>query len=168
MSQQQWYWWCTTLIKNDAYIHCIIKTNDNTNSNKATTLPLNCQVYMILAPWHPISLHWSSLAPQWHNTTQMATITPRTLMAQRATMATMATLEIITTTATKKTQCITDNTNGTPSGRATVWPSHQCYPGTLLEMAHPATTHILRWTRQHLASFLTLAEVACKWNVQPG
>ena len=27
---------------------------------------------------------------------------------------------------------------------------------------------ILRWTRQHLASYLALAEVACTWNIEPG
>ena len=27
---------------------------------------------------------------------------------------------------------------------------------------------ILKWTQQHLASYLALTEVACQWNVEPG
>jgi hypothetical protein len=27
---------------------------------------------------------------------------------------------------------------------------------------------IIKWTRQHLDSFLALAEVACEWNIEPG
>jgi hypothetical protein len=27
---------------------------------------------------------------------------------------------------------------------------------------------IIQWTRQHLDSYLALAEVACEWNVDPG
>ena len=32
----------------------------------------------------------------------------------------------------------------------------------------PQARPIIQWTKQHLDSFLALAEVACEWNVEPG
>ena len=41
-------------------------------------------------------------------------------------------------------------------------------PLTLYSIWNKLTHPIFQWTRQHLDSFFALAEMACKWNIDPG
>ena len=37
-----------------------------------------------------------------------------------------------------------------------------------LILHHAKISEILTWTQQHLDAYLTMAEVVCEWNIEPG
>ena len=149
----------TTLMMNSQTM--AIYTPMATTLTQAPKLPPKCQVYMILAPWHP-------LCPCYKfPTTMMNTMAISTTMTM--TTATVATrVTTIPTMVTTITQCITKNQWHTDTVCLSyhlivspMIPWHTIWSGTL-------TQPILQWTQQHLDSFFALVEMACEWNIDPG
>jgi hypothetical protein len=156
---------------NDEFLRALTKTNDNTNHNPTNHTPSQP------SSLHDISTLMSSLPTP---------VPPCFKMAQNNTNGNNATPTAQNNTNGKNATHSNNGTNGMtgPPGNPTNTHNNGTTKSNTGSMnstkqngtqdSHtsmkwqPQARLITQWTRQHLDSFLALAEVACEWNIEPG